>query len=172
MAVALRGDRGAFALLFAHFAPRIKAYGRRLGASDETAEELVQEAMLLVWRRAPQYDPQKAAASTWIFTIARNRYIDGIRRQRRPEIDPNDPVLVPSPEPQADATLQARQQDARLHEAMHALPEEQIRLVRLSYFEGKSQSEIAGDLGLPLGTVKSRLRLALKKLRSTLGELD
>lgn len=170
VAVALRRDRGAFALLFAHFAPRIKAYARRLGANDEVAEDLVQEVMLLIWRRAPQYDQQKAAASTWIFTIARNRYIDGLRRQRRPEIDPNDPLLVPSPEPPADAALQRQEQDARLHRALRGLPLEQTRIIKLSYFEGKTQTEIAGDLDLPLGTVKSRLRLALKKLRSLLGE--
>ena len=171
-AIALRGDRGAFAQLFAHFAPRVKAYARRLGANDESAEDLVQEVMLLIWRRAQQYDPKKAAASTWIFTIARNRYIDSLRRQQRPEIDPNDPMLVPSQEPAADYSLQTRQEDARLHAAMRGLPQEQVRLVQLSYFEGKSQSEIAGDLDLPLGTVKSRLRLALKKLRTTLGDLD
>lgn len=159
-------DRQAFARLFQHFAPRIKAYMRRLGADDETAEELVQEAMLMVWRRAETFDPRQASVATWLFTIARNKRIDGLRRVRRPEIDPNDPALVPDPEPAADHRLEAAREASILREGLTRLPAEQAEILRLSYYEELSQSAIAERLGVPLGTVKSRTRLALRRLRN------
>ncbi len=158
-------DRRAFADLFAYYAPRIKAYLRRLGADDTLCEELAQEAMLTVWRRAHLFDRRQAGVGTWIFTIARNKRIDAIRRDRRPEIDPNDPALVPEPEPSADKAVENDQRGARLHDAIAVLPEEQAKLLRLSYYDEKSHSAIAEELNLPLGTVKSRIRLALGKLQ-------
>lgn len=165
-------DRRAFAKLFAHFAPRIKAYLRRLGAGDGMAEELAQEVMLTIWRRAHLFDRRQAGVGTWIFTIARNKRIDAIRRERRPELDPNDPALVPEAEPQADKTVEYDQRDTRIREAIAVLPEEQAKLLRLSYYEEKSHSAIAEELNLPLGTVKSRLRLALGRLRSSLEDMQ
>jgi RNA polymerase sigma-70 factor (ECF subfamily) len=165
-----RADRRAFARLFQHFAPRVKSYLRRLGADDQLAEELAQEVMLTVWRRASLYDRRQAGASTWIFTIARNKRIDAVRRDKRPELDPDDPALVPEAETPADQQVEAGQREALLREAVKHLPEEQAKLLRLSYFEDKSHSTIAEELDLPLGTVKSRLRLALSRLKTLLEE--
>jgi RNA polymerase sigma factor (sigma-70 family) len=169
--VAESRDRQAFIRLFDHFAPRIKAYLRRLQADETTAEDLVQEVMLTVWRRAEQFDPNQASLATWIFTIARNRRIDVLRKERRPEIDPNDPALVPDPDQAADQLAEAQQEGGLLRTAIQGLPEEQSRLLHLSYFEDKSHSFIAQELGLPLGTVKSRIRLAMSKLREELTDL-
>ncbi len=171
-AIAETRDREAFARLFDHFAPRVKAYMRRLGTEPAAAEDLVQDVMLTVWRRAGQFDASKAGVATWIFTIARNRRIDIIRHERRPAPDLNDPALVPDREPEADAVVEKMQHGLRLRLAVAELPEEQARLLELAYFEDKSHSVIADELDLPLGTVKSRIRLAMKKLRSQLAELE
>jgi RNA polymerase sigma-70 factor (ECF subfamily) len=171
-AVAEHRDRKAFVRLFETFGPRIKAYLMRQGADPAAAEDLVQDVMLTVWRRAAQFDRNKASVSTWIFTIARNRRIDTLRRARRPEIDPEDPVLVPDPGEPADRVVEAAQRRASLHAAVAELPEEQSTLLRLAYFEDKSHSVIAEELALPLGTVKSRLRLAMVKLRTALETLE
>jgi RNA polymerase sigma-70 factor (ECF subfamily) len=170
LAVARTGDRNAFAMLFEHFAPRVKSYMLRLGAAPEAAEELAQEALLTVWRKAALFDPARAGASTWIFAIARNLRIDAIRRERRPKIE-DDPTDEPAPEPAADTVVAAAERDMRLREAMAALPGDQAEVVRQSFFQDKAHSEIARDLDLPLGTVKSRLRLALARLRGLVGDL-
>ncbi len=171
-AVAQRRDRKAFVRLFETFGPRVKAYLIRQGADRASAEDLAQDVMLTVWRRAAQFDRSKAAVSTWVFTIARNRRIDTLRRARRPEIDPEDPALVPEPDDPADRVVEAAQRSKCLHAAVAALPEEQARLLRLAYFEDKSHSVIAEELALPLGTVKSRLRLAMGKLRTALETME
>lgn len=160
--VGTKRDVGAFETIFRHFAPRVRAYMARLSADAQTAEETMQETMIAVWNKAGQFDPSKGALSTWIFTIARNHRIDAFRREKRPEFDPNDPVFVPDEIVQADAKIQAKQASQQLHEAMAKLPEEQIALLKLSYFEDHSHSAIATKLNIPLGTVKSRMRLALK----------
>jgi RNA polymerase sigma-70 factor (ECF subfamily) len=172
VAVAQRQDRAAFAALFGHFAPRLKGYVRRLGMEEARAEELAQEVMLIVWRRAALYDPAQASVSTWIFTIARNRRIDALRRERRPEIDQDDPALVRDPDPVADVLIEQGELAARLHEAVAELPEEQAVVLRKNFFEDKAHSAIALELALPLGTVKSRLRLALAKLRQAMRGIE
>ena len=164
--------RVAFRRLFEHFVPRVKSFARRGGASSQAAEDLAQEVMLTVWRRAELFDRRKAAASTWIFTIARNRRIDMIRRESRPEFDPEDPSLEPSgPEP-ADEALQARVLELELRRAVADLPGEQAELMKRAYFEDRSHSDIAEELDLPLGTVKSRIRLAMRKLRKAMKEYE
>ena len=170
-AIAARRDRAAFAELFGHFAPRLKAYLLRLGADAGTAEEVAQEALLTVWRRADSFDRRQAGAGTWIFTIARNRRIDRLRRERRPEYDPNDPALVPDPPQDADDAVWSGQVEGRLRVAIEALPPEQSDLIRRAYFEDLSHREIAERSGLPLGTVKSRIRLALQRLRERIDDL-
>src|SRR5690606_11819843 len=130
--VASGRDRAAFATLFDHFAPRLKAFLLRQGAAGSAAEELVQEAMLTVWRRAESFDPRQATASTWLFTIARNKRIALLRRARRPELDPHDPMLVPANE-SAEQSLGERQEATRLRRAMERLPPEQATLVRMAY---------------------------------------
>ncbi|MDJ0945796.1 MAG: sigma-70 family RNA polymerase sigma factor [Kiloniellales bacterium] len=171
VAVAERKDRAAFVRLFEYFAPRVKSYLTRLGAGDSQSEDLVQEVMLTVWRKAWQYDPKKARATTWIFTIARNKRIDAIRRERRPELDPNDPALVPDPEVIPDEAASAGEWRALIRQAIAQVPAEQATILRLHFFEEKTQDAIAKELGLPLGTVKSRIRLAMRKLRRNLEEL-
>lgn len=170
--VADHGDRAAFEVLFHYFAPRLRAYMRRLGSNAEQAEELAQESMVNVWRRAAQYDPAKATPATWIFTIARNLRIDAFRREGRPELDPDDPALQPEPEMAPDSAFSARWDGARVQAAMATLPPEQLEVIRLSFFEDDSHAEMANRLGIPLGTVKSRLRLAMQRLREALGDSD
>ncbi|HJW41071.1 MAG TPA: sigma-70 family RNA polymerase sigma factor [Rhizomicrobium sp.] len=170
VAVAASRDRAAFQSLFDHFAPRVKGYLMRLGADSAVAEDLAQEAMLAVWRKAALFDPAKASASTWIFTIARNLRIDAIRRERRPELDPNDPALQPQAEEGADETMDRAKAADRLRVALAGLPREQSEIIELSFLAEKPHSLIASELGLPLGTVKSRIRLAMARLRLALGD--
>ncbi len=169
-AVAARGDREAFTALFEYFAPRLKSFMLRQGTDGPMAEEIVQETMVNVWRKAGQFDAAKASASTWVFTIARNMRIDMLRKANRPEPDANDPSWVPDPEPQAFDLVSRDQQAAGVHRAMAALPAEQQDVLRLAFFEDLPHGEVAERLGVPLGTVKSRIRLAMKRIRSELGD--
>jgi RNA polymerase sigma-70 factor (ECF subfamily) len=156
-------DKAAFALLFRHFAPRIKAFLRKSGASEPLAEECAQEVMATLWHKAHMFDPTRASVATWVFTIARNRRIDALRKSRRPE--PEDLPWGPEAEPdQADAMV-LQQESRRLGEALAQLPEKQRSLIERAYFGDLSHSEIAAETGLPLGTIKSRIRLALERLR-------
>ena len=166
--IAESADREAFAQLFDHFAPRVKSYLLRLGARDAAAEDLAQETLLTVWRRAAAYDPAKAAASTWIFTIARNLRIDLARREARPAPQAED--LDASSAAAPDTTVSATQEEGRIRIALGSLPREQAEVIRQAFFFDKPHSEIARDLSLPLGTVKSRLRLAMVRLRTLLEE--
>ena len=159
----------AFRRLFDHYAPRVKAYLRKIGAGDEVADDLVQEVLLSVWRRAHQFDPNKAALSTWVFTIARNKRIDVLRRERRPDMEFDDPSMQAEPAARGDRAAELQQLSRQLALAVAALPKEQSDLLKIFYYEEKSHSNIAEELGLPLGTVKSRLRLALGKLRTMIG---
>ena len=115
----------------------------------------------MVWRKAASFDPAQAAVSTWIFTIARNKRIDAIRREKRPEIDLEDPALVPQSETLADDIIEEQQHARRLKAAISRLSAEQAKLIQMAYFGDKAHGAIAEETGLPLGTVKSRLRLAL-----------
>lgn len=169
-ALAQSHDQADFICLFQYYAPRIKTYLRRLGAEDAVAEELAQEALLMVWRKAGYFDPAKASAGTWIFAIARNLRIDRLRRDRRPELDPDDPVLVPDPETPPDDLLATQQRDQTLRAAVATLPPEQAEVIALSFYEDTPHSEISSRLGIPLGTVKSRLRLAMARIRAALGD--
>jgi RNA polymerase sigma-70 factor (ECF subfamily) len=161
----IRDDRDAtaFAELFRHFAPRVKAFLMKSGASETQAEECTQEAMATVWRKAHLFDPSRASVSTWIFTIARNRRIDVIRKERRPE--PEDLTWGPEAEPDQEDVLALQQESEKLAVALATLPEKQRKLVEQAYFGDLSHSEIAAQTGLPLGTIKSRIRLALDRLR-------
>ena len=170
-AIAGRKDREAFARLFRHFAPRVKSYLIRFGAPANLAEELAQETMLRVWQKAPHYDPAFAGVGVWIFRIARNLRIDQRRRElssQKFEPDPSDEVEAP---PATDAVLMGEEREARVREALGSLSEEQAKIVKMSFFHDKPHAEIARDLGLPLGTVKSRIRLAMTRLRSLLSDL-
>ena len=169
-AIAADRDRGAFADLFRYFAPRLKGFGLRSGIDGMAAEELVQETMLAVWSKAATFDPRRATVSTWIFTIVRNKRIDMVRRQGYPEAELDEASDVASGEAPADDSLAASQAGAALRVAMKTLPVEQLEILRRAYFEEKSRRAIADEMSLPLGTVKSRIRLALARLRSLLPE--
>lgn len=171
-AVAGSGDRPAFAALFRHFAPRIKGFLVRAGTDEALAEELAQESMVVLWRRASSFDPARAQLSTWLFTIARNLRIDHHRRTAGtaeglpddwdPEQQPADAHLAP------DELLHAAQRERALRQALAELPPEQEQVLRLSFFGEHAHGEIAQALGIPLGTVKSRIRLAVNQLRRLL----
>ena len=168
--VAVSQDREAFKELFTHFAPRIKGFFQGQGSSSDKADEVVQEAMVNVWRKSHLFDPTKAKASTWIFTVARNARIDLLRKENRPEPDFTDPSFFTDSEPQPDEIYERDDEAQRLQVVLAQLPEEQSKVLRLAFFEQKAHAEIAEELELPLGTVKSRIRLAFKRLRKELGE--
>lgn len=157
--------RASFTSLFEYFAPRLVSYMRQLGADAQQAEELAQEVMVTVWRKAGQYDPGKASVSTWIFRIARNRRIDAARRSRRPALDPDEPMLRPVEAEQPDTLVGRAQMEEVVREKLKSLPPEQLELLKAAFYGGLSHSEIAEAYGLPLGTVKSRIRLAFNRLR-------
>lgn len=169
-AIAARRDKDAFAALFAFYAPRVKSYLLRLGAGDGEAEELAQEVMIAVWRKATTFNPAQASVSTWIFRIARNRRIDAFRRGSKPAIDPYDPSLLPEPATPPDEAASAAEREAAVREALTELPGDQLELLQLAFFDGLTHREIAEARALPLGTVKSRLRLAFQKMRAKLEE--
>lgn len=156
-------DKVAFATLFEHFAPRIKGFLIKSGASATMAEECAQDVMTTVWRKASQFDPTRASVATWVFTIARNRRIDLLRREKRAEIE--ELPWGAQPEPDQVDVLSLQQESAVLKKAIIALPDTQRDLIEKAYFGELTQSEIAKITGLPLGTIKSRLRLALDRLR-------
>ena len=170
-AVAARGDRQAFAALFKHFAPRVKSYLMRAGSSEGQAEDLVQETMISVWRKAALFDARQAGVSTWIFTIARNLRVDQFRRQGSGLLDGDAGELEAeladgAPPPDEQALVLQRERGVR--RAMQQLSTEQVQVLQLSFFEEHSHARIAQDLGLPLGTVKSRVRLAVAHMRRLL----
>lgn len=170
-AVAERRDREAFKALFEAFGPRIRAFVGRRGTDPATADEIVQETFVNVWRKAHLFDPGKSSASTWMYAIARNVRIDLLRRENRPAFDPTDPALVPEPEPSAHQVVSHAQETARLKDALALLPDEQQQVLRLAFVEEKTHAEVSEELGIPLGTVKSRIRLALGRIRTQLEDL-
>lgn len=163
--IAIHSDRAAFSALFDHYGPRVKGYLARLGLEPGRAEDLTQEVMVAVWRKAGSFDRGKASASTWIFRIARNRRIDLFRRERTAELDVNEPQLTPDALPLPDAGLEALQREGLIAAALADLPPEQREMIRAAFYEDLTHSEIAERDGVALGTVKSRLRLAFDKLR-------
>jgi RNA polymerase sigma-70 factor, ECF subfamily len=172
VAIATRRDRTAFASLFGFYAPRIKGFLMRTGTTAEVAEEIAQEAMLAVWRKASTFDAARASASTWVYAIARNLRIDRLRHERGVSADVLYEALRSDDPERPDDTLEWTERDDRVRVAMKELPSDQMTVVRLSFFEDKAHAEIARILGIPLGTVKSRLRLAMAKLRERLDELS
>lgn len=165
--IAANEDRAAFTRFFRHFAPLIKAFalaGSKLSAS--VADELVQEVMLKVWQKAGAFNPEKAAASTWVYTIARNCRTDMFRRLQKFDTPLAEEDVFPDRENEEPfAMLQGRRGRERIRELMKTLPPDQMQILAKVYMEGKSHAEAAAELDLPLGTVKSRVRLAIQKLQ-------
>jgi RNA polymerase sigma-70 factor, ECF subfamily len=168
VAIARDKDRSAFAELFEHFAPRVKTLMLRMGASRDRAEELAQETLLTVWNKAQLFDPKGASASGWIFRIARNLRIDGLRRDRRLDALNLDPTDDHSEVRQPDRIVSAMQSETRVRSAVSNLNPEQLQVITLSFFEDRPHAEISEFLQLPLGTVKSRILLGMNKLRQAL----
>ncbi len=170
LAIARDRDRRAFAALFDFYAPRLEAWLIRAGLDAATAEEVCQDVMTTLWRKAALYDPAKATPATWLYRIARNRRIDLARRNRVSLIDPGDAAFDVADENAVDpdSSVDARDREDALRLAMAKLPAEQLDLVRMAFFENLSHSAIAERTGLPLGTVKSRIRLAFGRLRKAL----
>ena len=172
-AIARDRDEKAFADVYGYYAGRVKSFLMGKGMNEDTAEELMQEIMLTVWRRAESYDPKKAAASTWLFTIARNRRIDYLRGNSRIEVELDDEMLdieTTESDPQARFVTDAQSSEL-LERALARLPQEQRQVMHLSYFRGQSHGAIARWLDLPIGTVKSRIRLAMQSVRAYLQEV-
>ncbi len=167
-AVAERQDRSAFEALFDHFGPRINAYLQRLGTDPVSAEEITQDVMVTLWRKAALFDPAKSSVATWMYRIARNRRIDMIRRERLAFLDTQDPVLDSADESDLNAEVELAQRGEAVRLALDSLPAEQLSLVRLAFFDGLSHNQISERTGLPLGTVKSRIRLGFQRLRRAL----
>ena len=169
--VAEHADPAAFRELYQSYGPRVKAYMMRRGADAATAEDLAQETLLTVWRRASLYAEEKGSIATWIFAIARNLRIDRLRREMPWQELPENRLEQPSTETPPDEAVAAKERQGRVRAALAQLPPEQHEVVTLSYLDGLSHGEIAARLGLPLGTVKSRMRMAYQRVRTALEDL-
>ncbi|OWU83501.1 RNA polymerase sigma factor RpoE [Oceanicola sp. 22II-s10i] len=170
LAVRDRRDRMAFAALFDHFAPRLKGFVMRSGTPAEQAEEIVQDVMLKVWRKADLFDPHRAQVSSWIYQIARNRQIDVLRKESRPV--PEELAEDPDAEPDAGQILALEQETDHLRRALTGLKPEQREVIEKAYLGELTHQEISDQTGLPLGTVKSRIRIGLDRLRKELKDLQ
>ena len=171
--IATDRSEDAFRNLFNEYGPRVRNFMMQQGADPGLAEELAQETLITVWRKASLYSAEKGSATTWIYTIARNLRTDHIRRQRVwHELTEEHAQKIPSGDVPADEAMDARQRQVRVQAVLKELPPEQVEVVRLAFMEGLPHSEIATRLSLPLGTVKSRIRLAYQKLRTALEDLQ
>lgn len=166
-AVATRHDRDSFMRLYDHFMPRLCLYLRGLGASDSMAEDIAQESLLRLWQHAVGYDPARSAVSTWLFRIARNLRIDQARRESHRGIEAD--ALLPDDLDSGEPGAEARADHAQLQRRIDALAPIQARVIRMSYFEARSHQDIATELGMPLGTVKSHIRRAFQRLQQDIG---
>ena len=165
-------DRQAFIEVFNYFAPRVKSFLMNRGRNESSAEDVLQEVMIAVWEKSHLYKPDKASVSTWLFTIARYKHIDRLRRDGRHSLESDEPDLRASDDPEADANVLQDQRAAAVKNAIAGLPADQQTVIVMSFNQGLSHSEIAEQLGLPLGTVKSRIRRAFQRMREELGDLE
>ncbi|MGD8325729.1 MAG: sigma-70 family RNA polymerase sigma factor [Sphingomonadales bacterium] len=163
--IATKRDKQAFAALYRHFAPKLKAFALKQGLSAGVAEEIAQETMIQLWRKAASFDENKASVSTWLFTILRNKRIDYLRREARPDLDHDEWRLMAEAPEQPDEHAEQAQDKSQIASMLKSLPEEQKQVLHLAYFKELTHAEIAEELDLPLGTVKSRIRLALGRMR-------
>ncbi|MGE4313435.1 MAG: sigma-70 family RNA polymerase sigma factor [Pseudobdellovibrionaceae bacterium] len=170
--IAHHKDRAAFRKLFDYYGPRLKSFLMRGGYAPELAEELMQESFLSVWEKAASFDATKSAPSTWLYTIARNKKIDYLRKNGRAALNEGEMAeLAPPPLPHPNENLMRIQDSERVMHEINKLPDEQKIPMMKSFYEDKSHSEIAEELGIPLGTIKSRIRLAMLKLKDELGDI-
>jgi len=169
LSVAQNKDKESFVVLFNYFAPRIKSFLMKSNMSPELADELAQETMLAVWHKAESYNAAASAPSTWIFTIARNKRIDHLRKHARYQTEELQDYTAEDESAGPSEIMSQAQEQEKIANALKALPEEQLTLIKKSFFEDKSHAIIADETGVPLGTVKSRIRLALERLRRESG---
>ncbi|MBR73292.1 MAG: RNA polymerase subunit sigma [Rhodospirillaceae bacterium] len=162
-------DKDSFAKLFDFYGPKIKSFALKLGAEKSIADDILQETMVAIWRHAHLYNKSKGSLSTWVYTIARNKRYDILRRSNRPEPDPLDPSFQ-GRQATPDEEVEKLREENMLRNAINNLPVEQAKIVRMSFYEGKTHQNLSEELNLPLGTVKSRLRLAIKKIREEVQE--
>ena len=174
MAIAERRDRSAYGQVFDYFAPRVRSYLLGLKISPEQADDVLQEVMIAVWNKAGSYRPDKAAVSTWIFTIARNKHIDRIRREKHQFYDSLEVEAVETEIAEhdvADEQVSVMQRKRAVQAALSKLPEDQMTVISMSFLKDMAHAEIATALDLPLGTVKSRIRLGFQRMRQELGDM-
>jgi RNA polymerase sigma factor (sigma-70 family) len=169
-AVGANRDGAAFTALFDHFRPRLQAQMVRRGLAPFTAADVTQDVMEAIWCKAHMFDRRKAAAATWVFRIAQNRRIDVRRRSREHVYADTDLFAIADSTADNDANIDAARREHQVHAALNALPQEQFKIVQLAFFEGLSHSTIAARTNIPIGTVKSRLRLAFSRLRRLLDD--
>ena len=162
-------DIGSFKKIFEYFSPRLKSFLMKSGAEENIAEEIIQETMTIIWTKADYYDPKVASPSTWIYTIARNKKIDILRKSRKAILEDIETAVLPAIEPKTEENIEHDQKFDIIAQHLDALPKDQLALLKMNFFEEKSHGEISELTGIPLGTVKSRIRLALEKIR---GKLD
>ncbi len=172
LAVGSHADKNAFKRIFLEMAPKLKAYLISTGQSQNEAEEILQETMLKVWRKASMFDRNKSAANTWIYSVAKNARIDRIRKETKPKPDPDDPSFIPDPPETGEQSISRSQDSEIIRKAMKILSVDQVQIIKMSFFEDKSHAEISEELGLALGTVKSRIRLAFGKIRNEVEKLS
>ena len=166
--VAESQDISSFKKIFDYFSPRLKSFLMRSGAHEAIAEEIIQETMTIIWTKADYYDPKMASPSTWIYTIARNKKIDILRKSRKAILEDIDTAVLPPVESKADENIEHDQKFEMITQYLDDLPEDQLNLLKMNFFEEKSHGEISEITKIPLGTVKSRIRLALEKIRGKL----
>ena len=170
--IAQNKDKGAFKEIFVYFAPRLKSYLMTLGLDAQKAEGVTQEVLIILWNKADKFDPQKAKLSTWLFRVARNKFIDHTRKCKYPEVNADDHLSDMVAADKTDEYTENKQTSERIKKAMHSLKPDQKQVIELSFFNEMSHSQIADHLQLPLGTVKSRIRLAFTILRNELGDMQ
>ena len=166
--VAESQDISSFKKIFDYFSPRLKSFLMRSGADEAIAEEIIQETMTIIWTKADYYDSKVASPSTWIYTIARNKKIDILRKSRKAILEDIDTAILPPIESKADENIEHDQKFEMIAQYLDDLPEDQLNLLKMNFFEEKSHGEISEITKIPLGTVKSRIRLALEKIRGKL----
>jgi len=161
-------DIGSFKKIFEYFRPRLKSFLMKSGAEESIAEEIIQETMTIIWTKADYYDPKVASPSTWIYTIARNKKIDILRKSRKAILEDIETAVLPAVEPKTEENIEHDQKFDLIAQQLDSLPKDQLDLLKMNFFEEKSHGEISELTGIPLGTVKSRIRLALEKIRAKL----
>ena len=162
------GDHVAFEELHRRYARSVLGIALRRIGDRGRAEDATQDTFASIWRSASRFDPARGEASSWLYTVARNAIVDGLRRRREPPVDDAPELAAPDPGP--DEKAERGWVAWRIHRALETLPEEERSVVELAYWSGLSQSEIADYLSVPLGTVKTRTRAALRRLADELAE--